>query len=368
MSLAEARRILAAARGIPRLGEGLRGSFVDCVVCGPGSPFASAAPAKRILGPKFADHELLLAPRAERVCEGCVSLLAGRPGDDPPPLRAAMCLAVEGGQAVYLDRDGVARVLRDPPPGRFVLTWSRTRKRHASLRAGVSTRERLLVGGEDGQVEYRPREHGPIMEAVGELARRFSRSAIRSGDYPSGCIAKMGPARWARLESVVGRIRGSATLQMICDVAPRGATDDEGYGDGYGTGYGYGDEGDMYDENDLRAGRLLGLLAVGSRLRADRGLDFWGGTFARRVERVRRLPLATAVSKLMRLIDCSTTSPRTVEAVDVVGRLSAEEVEGVEMAIRDRTALVVALAFLDVKRMRAVNVCRDEKGEDARES
>ena len=87
------RHIVALSRGV-QLGSGCL-----CAVCGE-SPFA---PTDWPLGENFSDWEAVDG-RSEIVCEGCRSLLSGRPGDDPPPLRTLHVLAVEGEPAVYPGR------------------------------------------------------------------------------------------------------------------------------------------------------------------------------------------------------------------------------------------------------------------------
>lgn len=72
--------LIARARGV------LDGDGSRCAVCGD-SPFGEGKRTRDVLGPNFTDYESVDDSRAESACAGCVSLLGGRPGDDPPPLR-----------------------------------------------------------------------------------------------------------------------------------------------------------------------------------------------------------------------------------------------------------------------------------------
>src|SRR3990167_9773118 len=101
----------------------------------------------------------------------------------------------------------------------------------------------------------------------------------------------------------------------------------------------------LIDPDDERAVKLLALVATASLMRAERGKDFWGGIFLHRLERVRRLPLATAVSRLMASIGTSSIAEATQEALVMLAEMDADVVAGVERSLRERPTLLVALAY-----------------------
>lgn len=326
MSYSEARHIIAAARGVP-----MNGGPSRCVVCGE-SPYPTAAPAGRVLLDTFTDHDALCDPTAPDVCVGCLSLLAGRPGDDPPPLRASHCVAIPGEPACYPATADLAAYLRDPPADRWAIVWSASRKRHASLRAQVSTRTRLMVGCDTGTAEYLPARHGPALAAVETMLGGFTRDEVRTGAYPTSRVRAFGAGRWADLDAIVAPLRGSLVLTMICALAPKGPKPEK-------------EAPVMIDPHDQAAAELLALVALGSRYRAEHGKEFWGGYYRHRVERFRALPLAQCVS---RLLDSCQTAPVGEAAQDLIVRLSAldaEQTAAIETAIRERPALCVALAY-----------------------
>jgi hypothetical protein len=155
--------MLALARGI-RPGDGCR-----CRVCGP-SPFSAGGK----LGDNFTDLALLADPSAREVCLGCAVLLAGRPGDDPPPLRTTSVLAsatADAGHVEYLGRRDIWRHLIEPYPVPHVLSWAVGGQRHHWLRAGLSTPTRLLIGTCNA-----PLAHGSFGESAGNatLIRRMA--------------------------------------------------------------------------------------------------------------------------------------------------------------------------------------------------
>ena len=333
VSTAAARHLVAISRGVP---PGVTGCF--CVCCG-ASPFDRGRSADLLQGGTFSDAPSLLAPSAIDACAGCVSLLAGRPGDDPPPLRTLHCLAVEGQPALYPATSELAAILRAPPLGRFVLIWTASHKRHAVLRAGISTAKRMLVGGDEATVEYCPASHERILDAVEALRAVFGSDSILAGNYAAFGVAKFGAQRWAECEALVASVRGSPLLAMLCHIARKGELlPREDY---------------LIDPDDERAVKLLALVATASLMRAERGKDFWGGIFLHRLERVRRLPLATAVSRLMASIGTSSIAEATQEALVMLAEMDADVVAGVERSLRERPTLLVALAYDQIRTAKA---------------
>lgn len=324
MSLAQARHILAASRGTPT------GAPSRCAICG-SSPFAAAGSLDDLLGNNFTSFGAMQDPACDAMCLGCRSLLAGKPGDVPQPLRTTNCLAVEGDAATYPRTDEIAAILREPPAGRFVLVWAESKKKHASLFAGVSTRERIVVGADDATIEYVPLRDAARLDAVSSLLSGFSRVAVLTGDYTAPMIGRFGAAAWARLEAVVAPIRATSLLDLLAAVAPEGEAPPQ--------------EAPVLDERDHAAANLLAAIAQASAYRGAHGKEFWGGFFRHRVERFRRLPLASFVARLIDVCQTSSTAESTQAALAMVSGLSAEETAGIEQSIRERPALVVALSY-----------------------
>jgi hypothetical protein len=332
-----ARTTLALARGI-RPGDGCR-----CRVCGP-SPFSAGGK----LGDNFTDLALLADPSAPDVCLGCAALLAGRPGDDPPPLRTTSVLAsatADAGHVEYLGRRDIWRYLIAPYPTPHVLSWAVGGQRHHWLRAGLSTPTRLLIGTDEETVEYVPARDRRILDAVHALlasptgtAPILSRESIRTGHYHPAATVKYGVAEWTRIEAMVAVARPSPLLDMAVALAPVSEMRTTAEEDAL-----------MIDPEDERAAELLAYLALASEVRRKDGMMFWGGRFRHLVERFKGAALATCMSRLLDQCRCDAIGARNVMVL--VEEMSAERMAETERSLRDRTALIVTLAY---ERMRTI--------------
>ena len=105
----------------------------------------------------------------------------------------------------------------------------------------------------------------------------------------------------------------------------------------------------VIDPADSQAAQILAHVAQASAYRAERGKDFWGGYYRRRVERFRRMPLASCVSRLMDACHTSPAADSTQDLTKLLGSLSTDETKHIERALRDRPALLVALAYDQIR-------------------
>ena len=306
------------------------GDSSRCAVCGP-SPFGAARPASDVFGPNFTDYELIADPSAPQVCAGCVSLLSGRPGDDPPPLRTMHALLVEGAAPVYPGTRAIAGILRSPPERPFVLTWTATRQRHAILRAGLSSAAEVLVGTERGTAAYRPAEHEQVLDAVEAMRAVFTPDEIVSGDYPPTKLAGA-LELYQRCEPSIAPHRGAILLEMIAAVAIK---PEQAHQEAHVQAL----------DADDDAAWLLADLAEASDLRRADGLGFWRATLQRRLEAVKHRPLLELVSKLAERLQCQATSPAMMRVHQRLVVLSDAEAEQLRRAFAHHATIVVALAF-----------------------
>lgn len=310
-----------------------------CCVCGD-SPFDATGPRARVLGDNFTDHDIIGAGGV--VCAGCASLLAGRPGDNPPPLRTVN-VAAGNGWIEYPDRAGIYARMRDPT-GLAVLSWATSRKKHHWLRAGLCTPERLLIGCDDTTIEYRPDRDGELLDAVNALlasptgtASILSREAIRTGEYHPEAARKFGLVRWRELEATVKRWRPSLLLDLVAAVTPlSGPVPGE-------------KEVPMHDPVEVRAATLVARLATASLVRRKDGKVFWGGFLRHRIERFRCLSLSEMTSRLMDALAVSPTDPAAMLALHDLGAWTATESAEVAKTIETKAALIVAMAFEQCK-------------------
>lgn len=282
-----------------------------------------------MFGDTFTDWSALLAPAEPMVCAGCVSVLAGRPGDDPPPLRTQHVLAVADEAARYPGRPDLAAILRDPPAGEFVLAVAESRKRHAALRAEVSTAERMVVGLDDGAAVVL-REHIAVLDAIEVQLQAISRDDILSGAAPAMPIAKLGPARWMATEATIAPLRPSLLLRLLVMVARRPDPTPA-------------EESMDVPISERRAADLLSYIAEASAMRSHDGLAFWRSIYPHRVARFSALPLRDAVARLMSAVQADAL--RSAPIAVMLDSIPTEEVADVERAIRARAPLVLTLAY-----------------------
>jgi hypothetical protein len=224
-------------------------------------------------------------------------------------------------------------VLLDPPAGPSVLVVGASRQRHACLHAGLSSRDRLLVGTDLGQATYSPVRHEPILRAVEDLRSGLPTTAILSGCYSSVGVAHFGASAWQARERVIAPWRGDPVLDLLCLVATKPETSP------------LLETSPMIDPSDAAASRLLYLIAAASSIRATDGKMFWSGFFRHRVQRFATLPLSDAVSRLLDAVHAAPAAESTQEALASLASLSAQEQTDIETALRRRAALCVALAY-----------------------
>lgn len=325
---------------LARLRSGIQpGAGCQCCVCGD-SPFDVAGPRGRVLGDNFTDHDII--GMGVVVCTGCAALLAGRPGDDPPPLRTVNVASGEG-WVEYPDRAGIHARMRDPA-GLRVLSFATSHKKHHWLRSGLCTPDRLLIGSDDGTIEYRPDRDAVLLVAVNHMlasptgtAPILSREAIRTGEYHPEAVRKYGLARWREEEAVVKRWRPSLLLDLVAAVTPL-------------SGPVPGDkEVPMHDPVEVRAATLLARLATASLVRRRDGKMFWGGFLKHRVERFRCLSLSEMVSRLMDALAVSPTDPAAMLLLHDLAAWSEAEAVEVAKAIETKAALILLMAFEQCK-------------------
>lgn len=344
---ATARQTLARALGVA---DDPAGVGSRCALCGP-SPFPRSGPVARGFGVGFSDWDACEDPAAPDLCAGCARLLAGRPGDEPPPLRTRT-VAVVDGAIVLPDAATVWGWLLEPPPALTVLSWAVSRQRPHWLYAEACTPERLGVGSDGGTIGVEPAHDGALGAAVaalracepGDPKQRAwcTRDEILSGRYRAATLAGRA-ARWRALEAIVAPRRGDPALALFLAHCPVGPVS---------TSIPPITEVPVLDPLDLEAAQLLAALAQDSHYRQTEGLQFWGGVFARRVQRHAGRPLAAAVSRLLEDLRVPPASPGAQAAIERLRALDTPAQQAVAQRLRERTTLLVALAFDAVRAAR----------------
>ncbi len=324
----DALHMIADARGVAR------GPSSTCMVCGP-SPFPAGRRADEVVTPTFSDREWIAGVNAGHVCAGCTALLSGRPGDDPPPVRTLHLLAVPGEPLHALTPSQLGAAIVAPHPGEHVLVWATTRQRHAVLRAGVSRPGRLLIGADDGVIEVLD-EHRPVIDAVMRLLAGFRRDAVCSGQYAANHVAAYGAARWRDDEALVAPHRGTLLLDLLCATLPKGEAATT-------------EEEPMLTSSDLDAIKVLTKLALASDMRTHDGIAFWRAAYLHRIRRYSAQPISDFVAKLGADISVRPTSAPMLELVQWLTPMPQVRLAAISTAIRERAAVLVSVAFLNVR-------------------
>jgi hypothetical protein len=343
-----ARHALAAAMGVAR-GAGCR-----CFVCG-ASPYDSAGKWRKVLGAGFSDWDCCVDREAEDVCAGCLRLLSGRPGDDPPPLRT-LTVAVIGGRLVTPAWADVWSLLIAPPDDLQVLSWAVSRQKHHVLYAEPCTPAVLRIGSDAGTIDVRPQRDAPLCTAV--LALRagddkgrawFSRDEILSGHYSTTKIAARSAAAWAEAEAVIAPRRGDPALQIIVAHAPVTISPTT-------------TESPMIDPTDERAIELLLALCQSSETRTKDGLTFWQALLPRRVQRHSGRGIEAFCAYMMADLAVPPSSPGGIAVAQYAASITHDDAVAVMRRMRERPSLLIALAY---DRHKAATAARRQRAKAA---
>ena len=269
------------------------------------------------------------------LCQGCVSVISGRPGDNPPPLRTRSFVCDDTGIHI-LDRAGWWELLQSAPSEPIVASWAITRKKHHALHAGWSMDGTWHVGTDTGQAVW---EHdNDVMDACLELRRAGAGKAqIASGRYS----VNIDPTVVDRCERVLVTMRPLPSGWMLdllvhaLPPLPKKLTKPPR-------------ETMPLPQPDTAAIEVLQTLAKGSNVRRTEGLKFWGGYLLSRVRRFARLPLPDLVSRLSDELDTDVYA--TASAGALVRDMDMETQTSVSDALKARPTLLVSLTYDALKK------------------
>lgn len=316
--------LIAVSRGVLPAQPGS-----TCVVCGP-SPFASGREANDLLGPGFTDYDALHAPGATHECVGCCSVLGGKPGSMPMPLRMGH-FAVVGGAMLRPDGAELLALILDPPADLQAIAWTATRKRHASLRCGPCSPGLLMVGAETGTIAWDVEKGRVLCAAILALRSAARQEQVLTGQYPPHVILALGSA-WEPAEAIVARYRPSLALEMAVALVrrPESPTDTE-------------IPPMPLAESERRAAELALSIGQASTLREADPIAFWATVFPRRVAAAgTRASLLDAAGWLAEKV---RVNPSTMgDALTLIESMDAKQSTETLSLWRDRSLLVVAFA------------------------
>lgn len=299
-----------------------------CAVCGD-SPFASGRATGEVLGPNFADYDLLSAGQEPWTCQGCVGLLGGKPGSAPMPLRMGH-FAVVNGELLRPSGQELSALLLDPPEGIQAVAWTASRQKHASLRCGPCSQAHLMIGTEGGTLAWDVAEGRILLGAVTALRHAARQEEILTGQYSPHVILALGPD-WSPSDAIVTRYRPSLMLDVAVALVRRpDHTTPEVPAMPISDPY-------------RRAGALALALGSASRIRARDPIPFWGIWFPRRLAAAAQRPsLLSAVGWLAEKIAANPSA--AIVVVETIESMTAAETEECLRLWRETPLLVIAYA------------------------
>lgn len=201
----------------------------------------------------------------------------------------------------------------------------------------------MAIGSDRATIHYQPARDAALLSAVLELLPAFSREAIVTGAYHPKAVTAFGASLWHRIESVVESYRPSPLLDLVAACASAEAEGDQ-------QKHETKDE-PVIDTKDATAARFLALLFGASAYRAQHGKEFWGGFARHRIERHRReRSLAAFAARVMDACSVAPTADSTRAAMGMLAEMDEAETAAVSEAIRERPALVLALAYEEIQR------------------
>ena len=301
--------------------------------CSCGGELRDALPLGKSLKSSFTTFDAFVLGSGTMVCFGCRYLL------EVKPLRF---------NTIFCQRPGEIETKRNSelyekiikPPEKFVVSLSRSHKKHHWLYAGLSTPEKIFFGTDLQTILYEPQKHKVVFDTIIEMIlHNVPVTQIISGRYHPATYMKVGADWLAMADAKIKTHRATGLVDLLVQISPRPEKKDLIPKEDFFT---------MIDPLDRQAAEYLAVIALHSSYRRERGKDFWDGFFLYRVNRVSRLPLAEATNKLLSLLMVPATAAGEW-VIPQLEKLSAEQQIEIEAAIRERSKLIVALAYSILK-------------------
>jgi hypothetical protein len=303
----------------------------ECVSCGGYTETAKETRLEKAYGDKFTDFSALIKQGGTHICTSCRELI------NKENRSKVIFFHSEEKELIRADFQKAYDIFLNPPKQSFVLSVPYSFKKHHLLYAGISTKEKMYIGSDDGTVTYMPAVHRKLHDLVLEAIKRgVPKQQMQAGNYSTPTVSKVGANFIQDLEYSIEEIRATGLLKMFFRLIPKQekvSFDKE--------------DNELIKEVDLRAGYLLASIAVASEIRRNRGLDFWNGIFARRTTRFASLNLTSFVERM-----CEALQVKTTDMSDIITKLksySEEEEKQISVAIREHTNIVLGVAYDTLK-------------------
>lgn len=298
----------------------------DCAVCGGDSD--GGVPVKKAVSGSFTDWQALYAASGRKCCPKCREIIAN------PGMRTKCVMCVSNGEIQFGKYEDIYHIVKNPPE-RFVISVPYSYKRHHWLYAGLSTPQKMLIGTDTETVEYRPVKHGIVLDAIETMiAAGVSAKQIESGNYHPSSIALLG-AKYDELENIISQHRGNGLIRLLCKIVPKEKIDNW-------------EVEELRTSEQSNAALYLRALASCSKFKAENGMQFWGGFFEARVNRVLDLPFEEATNKLMESLQCSPSA----WIAKLIDELTDDQKKEIMETLKKQAKVCISLAYSDMKKER----------------
>lgn len=299
------------------MGRDYEGSY-RCVSCGRVNCDCNLV--KKSVKNTFVNFDELMLGETEYLCASCQELL------NDPDLRFRPVYYCQRGQKQILVRNEILPLI-SYPVDQFVISLPYSNKKHHWLFAGISNTRCALIGTDTRTVvvDYQKHDIPALVCLIGEMiCASVPRSEIISGHYSVSTRHKI-PMIDA-YEAKIAEHRPGGLVELIVRFTPAVTQKITLEGDV-----------PMITQNENTAAMVLFSIAARSQYRTKNGIEFWGGYFERRINRLKHLPLHEFVSKLSDAVGAPQVFTGQFEKID-----NDEEIMG---EIRNKTNLLVSLAF-----------------------
>jgi len=308
---------------------------IHTLCCSCGGPQIDPQKTSKVLKSSFTTINAFMLFPGDLICKYCQELLEKR------ELRFKTIICKSPGNVEVIERQEVLDKLRNPPK-EFVISIAYSFKKHHWLHAGLSNRERILIGTDDKMVEFVPKEHTQILNAIETMkSHGVSSREIEAGHYHPATYEKVGGVFLEQINNILQPHRPTGLVELLVKIVPSKEKKEIIKREVI----------EMIENIDKEAAEYLSLLAQHSQYRRERGKEFWDGFFLYRINRVSRLNLPEMTDKLMGMLDIPATSAGE-HIIPVLNSFDLEKQKEIETTIREKSKLIVALCYQILKERR----------------
>lgn len=300
------------------MGFGCEGEH-ECVSCGLSDRAGNLV--SRTLKINFVNFDDLMLGTGRYICDSCKSLM------DDKDMRFKAVFYERPGEKQLPERENILDILTNPPK-EFVLSVPYSFKKHHWLFAGLSNPNLALIGTDDRTIalDYGRYDIKTAIETVQLLITAgVPRKEIIVGRYST--FTRYRVANVDEYDKKLQTLRPCGAVELFVRYTPAVTAKKETLGG----------KNDMITETEWKAAEILLSIATRSRMRRNNGIQFWGGYFERRINRLKNLELHEFVSKLSDAVGAAVVFTGTLEKL--------ENEDAVMREIREKTNLIISLAY-----------------------